>query len=48
MREKLRKKHSELRELMREYDVAILKMLNPKTRETIQKVIKDYLSQPGS
>ena len=45
MRKELRKKHSELREIMRKYDEAILEMLNPRTRETILKIIKDYLSQ---
>ena len=48
MREKLKKKHSELRVLMRKYDEAILEMLNPNTRETILKVVKDYLQQHES
>jgi hypothetical protein len=29
----------------KDYDKILLKMLNDKTRETIKKIIKDYLSQ---
>ena len=48
MREELKKTHAELREKMKKYDEALAKMINVRTRDTILKIIKDYLSQPES
>lgn len=48
MNEELKKKHAELRERMKKYDEAIAKMINVRTRDTILKVLKDYLSQTES
>ena len=48
MSETLFEKQDELRMRMRKYDEAILKMINGRTRDTILKIIKDYLSQHES
>ena len=45
MRENFMKKHDELISKMKEQDKALLKLINEKTRDTIYKTIKDYLSQ---
>ncbi len=40
----LEKKHADLREKMREYDEAILRLLKQGHRKLITQIIKDYLS----
>ena len=48
MGDKLKKTHVELRDKMRKYDEALIKMINVRTRDTILKVIREYLSQHES
>ena len=48
MKELLKNKHAELRESMREYDEAILRLLKQGHRELISQIIKDYLLQHES
>lgn len=48
MREQLMQKHSELREIMKKHDEALAKMINVKTRDTIRKIITEFLSQHES
>ena len=45
MREQFLKKQSEFISKMKEQDKALLKLINEKTRDTIYKTIKDYISQ---
>ena len=45
MRERFLKKQSKFISKMKEQDKALLKLINEKTRDTIYKTIKDYISQ---
>ena len=45
MSELLKKNHDEVHEKMRKYDEALVQMINVRTRDTIKKILKDYLSQ---
>jgi hypothetical protein len=45
MEKHLKQKHDELREKMRKYDEAILKLINQWHKDIIVQTITDYLSQ---
>ena len=48
MGEELKKTHEELRKRMEKYDEALVQMINKRTRDTILKILRDYLSQHES
>lgn len=45
MTDVLKKNHDELREKMKKYDEALLKLLEQGPIDLISQIIKDYLSQ---
>ena len=45
MKETLKKQHAALRRKMKKHDEALLKMINDRTRDTILKILTDYLQQ---
>ena len=47
MKEKLMKKHGELREKMKKHDEAILELLKQGHRDIIMQILTDYLSSLG-
>ena len=48
MGEQLKKTHEELLNRMKKYDEALVQMINVRTRDTILKILRDYLSQHES
>ena len=48
MEEKLKKKHKELRDKMKDYDEALLELLRRGPVDLIVQIITDYLSQHES
>ena len=45
MKETLKKQRAALRRKMKTHDEALAKMINVRTRDTILKILRDYLQQ---